>query len=237
MLFSIIIPARNEGHFIGACLQSIRVAAEPYRDQVECIVVLNRCTDNTEALALASGAKTIREDARNLAKIRNAGARAAVGKILVTVDADSTMTPGTLAAIDRALSSGRTVGGGTMIRPYRLSFGLAATYLWVLPFWVVNPVSGGLFWCYREDFEAVGGFDESLASAEDTDFAKRLKAFGKQVGRPFRTLRGGHIVTSSRKFDRFGHWFVWRHPLVAWRLFVNGRSQPDADKFFYDVDR
>ena len=33
----------------------------------------------------------------------------------------------------------------------------------------------GAFWCERAAFEAVGGFDEKLAMAEDVDFAKRLR--------------------------------------------------------------
>jgi glycosyltransferase involved in cell wall biosynthesis len=100
--FSVIVPARNEERFIGACLESIRVAGRPYRGQVEVIVVLNRCSDKTEEIAHSFGARTIREDARNLARIRNAGACAAVGRVLVTIDADSTVSPGALVAIDRA---------------------------------------------------------------------------------------------------------------------------------------
>lgn len=57
----------------------------------------------------------MREDVKNLARIRNAGARAAVGEVLVTIDADSRMSRGALVAIDSALSSGTTVGGGTVI--------------------------------------------------------------------------------------------------------------------------
>ena len=49
--FSTIIPAHDEEHFIGLCLESIRVAAEPYPNQVEVIVVLNRCSDRTEEIA------------------------------------------------------------------------------------------------------------------------------------------------------------------------------------------
>jgi hypothetical protein len=64
--------------------------------------------------------------------------------------------------------------------------------------------AGGLFWCIREDFEAIGGFNANLVSGEDVDFAKRLKAYGKRVGRPFSTLSGAHIVSSCRKFDAFG---------------------------------
>src|SRR5437868_3286495 len=111
--FSVIIPARDEERLLGACLESIRLAAADYPSEVEVIVVLNRCSDRTEEIATGFGARTIREDARNLAAIRNAGARCAVGRVLMTIDADSTMSPGTLAAIDRALASGTTVGGGT----------------------------------------------------------------------------------------------------------------------------
>jgi glycosyltransferase involved in cell wall biosynthesis len=203
---------------------------------VEVIVVLNRCFDKTEQIAEAFGARTIREDAKNLAKIRNAGARSATGEILVTIDADSTMAPNTLMAIGEALSSGKTVGGGTPILPDRVSPGIWVTLLLFRILVLVCRFSGGLFWCRREDFEAVGGFNEDLVSGEDVDFAKRLKAYGSKVRRPFSTLRGAHIVTSCRKFDKFGDWCVVRRPLLMWRLF-RGNSQRDADSFYYDFRR
>ena len=51
-----------------------------------------------------------------------------------------------------------------------------------------HRVSGGLFWCLREDFEAIGGFNESYVSVEDLDFAKRLKAYGRSKGKRFKTI-------------------------------------------------
>ena len=234
--FSVIIPARNEERLLGACLESIRVAALPFPEQVEMIVVLNRCTDRTEAIANRCGARTVREDARNLAAIRNAGARSASGQVLVTIDADSTMSPRTLAAIDRALASGTTVGGGTPIRPDRLSAGIRVTLLLLNLFLLVGRFSGGLFWCFRKDFEAIGGFNETLVSGEDIDFARRLKAYGKYMRRPFSTLRDAHIVTSCRKFDAYGDWCVVRNPLLIWRLFT-GRNRRAADSFYYDFKR
>jgi glycosyltransferase involved in cell wall biosynthesis len=234
--FSIVIPARNEERLIGRCLESIRLAAAAFAGEVEIIVVLNRCTDRTEEIAHSFGARTIREDARNLSRIRNAGARIATGKVLVTIDADSAMTPNMLTAIDRALSSGKTVGGGTFIRPDRLSVGIVSTMLFLGLYLLLNPVSGGLFWCYREDFETIGGFDENLVSGEDIQFARRLKAYGKKVKRPFRTLLQAYILTSCRKLDEFGDWYILRHPMVSWRI-VNGKSPRDADWFFYDFKR
>ena len=234
--FSVVIPARNEERFIGACLESIRVAAAPYEDQVEVIVVLNRCSDRTAEIARSFGARTIREDARNLATIRNAGARAAEGRIFVTIDADSIMSPGTLIAIDRALSSGKTIGGGTSIRPERFSAGIWATLMLLNIALAIWQFSGGLFWCFREDFEAIGGFNETLVSGEDVDFARRLKVYGKLAQRPFSTLRGAYIVTSCRKFDVFGDWCVVKYPLLMLRL-IRGKNQRAADAFYYDFER
>jgi glycosyltransferase involved in cell wall biosynthesis len=234
--FSVIIPARDEELLIGGCLESIQVAAAPYPGQWEVIVVLNRCSDRTEEIAHTFGARTIREDAKNLARIRNAGARAATGSVLVTIDADSRMSPGALAAIDRALSSGTTVGGGTVIQPERSSRGIRLT-LWFFNLWIrVRRISCGMFWCYRRDFDAIAGFDETLVSAEDIDFAKRLKAYGTRVRKPFSTLRDAYIVTSCRKFDVFGDWCVFRNPRLVWNLF-QGKNQSDADSFYYDFER
>ena len=48
---SIVIPAHNEEKYIGKCLESILKASKSFENQVEIIVVLNRCTDRTEEIA------------------------------------------------------------------------------------------------------------------------------------------------------------------------------------------
>lgn len=234
--FSILIPARNEEQLLPRCLASIKSAAGPFPNQVEIIVALNRCTDRTQAIALEAGAAVIHEDAKNLAKIRNAAARAATGEILVTIDADSRMSRNMLVEIDRLLSTGRYIGGGVMVLPERWSLGIVATALMLSGIILWHRVSGGLFWCRRKDFEAIGGFDESYVSVEDMAFAKRLKAHGRTQGKRFKTIIKAHIVTSCRKFDLFGDWYLVRNPRFVWRIF-SGRSRADADRFYYDVKR
>jgi glycosyltransferase involved in cell wall biosynthesis len=81
MRFSVLIPARNEARLLPVCLESINAAAAPFPQQLEMIVAVNRCTDDTEQIALAGGARVVHEDRRNLAAIRNAAARAATGEI------------------------------------------------------------------------------------------------------------------------------------------------------------
>jgi len=234
--FSILIPARNEEKYLPACLDSIRVAAEPFPEQVEIVVALNRCTDRTEEIALEHGAKIVRDDAKNLAKIRNAAATAATGEIVVTIDADSRMSSNMLLEIDRLLRSGRYVGGGVFILPERWSLGILTTLLLIGALLLRHRVSGGLYWCMREDFEAIDGFNEDMISLEDLEFAKRLKTHGKRTGKRFTTITKAHIVTSCRKFDIFGDWFLVRNPRLVWRI-LTGKSQKAADQFFYDVER
>ncbi len=111
--FSIIIPAHNEEKLIGRCLDSITAASVPYKNQVEVIVVLNRCTDRTEEIASAYDFVVIaREDAKNMSKIRNTGTKVARGEIIATIDADNWMTENMLTEIDRMLMSGKYIGGG-----------------------------------------------------------------------------------------------------------------------------
>ena len=121
--FSILIPARNEEKYLPVCLESIKVAAEPFQGQVEIVVTLNRCTDRTGEIALAHGAKVVHDDSRNMARIRNAAARMATGEIIVTIDADSRMTSNMLVEIDRLLRTGQYIGGGVRIMPERWSVG------------------------------------------------------------------------------------------------------------------
>lgn len=234
--FSILIPACNEEDFLPQCLESIKVAATPFPDQVEIIVALNRCTDRTEEIALNYGAKVVREDSRNLARIRNAAAELATGEIIVTIDADSRMTDDMLVEIDRLLRTGRSIGGGVTIRPERWSLGILVTVLLLAVLLLWRRVSGGLFWCLRKDFEEIGGFNENLVSLEDLDFARRLKAYGKSQGKRFTTIKKAHIITSCRKWDMFGDWYLLLNPRLVRRL-LRGKSQEDADHFYYDVRR
>lgn len=237
--YSVIIPAHNEEDFIGACLDSVEGAARRAGIVPEIVVVLNRCADRTEDRARGR-AILAREDAPNLAAIRNAGVRASSGGILMTLDADSRMAPNLFEEARRVLDAGGCIGGGVPVRAERVSPGILATGLVLLVPFMLRGVSGGLFWCRREDFDAIGGFDERRLSGEDYDFAVRLKKHGRATGRRFRTLWRTHIVTSCRKFDRWGDWFVWKMMLRHPRTFVNtyrGSNPEAARRFWYEAER
>ena len=117
--------------------------------------------------------------------------------------------------------------GGNFVTVLMLT--LAMGLLW-------RRVSAGLFWCLRQDFEAIGGFNENLVSLEDLNFAKRLKDYGRSKGKQFKTIRTACIITSCRKFDMFGDWYLLTNPRLVRRL-LKGNSQEDANDFYYDVKR
>lgn len=231
---SLIIPAHNESAFLPACLDAARLAQEKIDSTVEIIVVLNRCTDDTEEIALRHGCLIVREEAKNLSRIRNAGVAAASGEIIVTCDADSRMHPDSFKEILSKLDAGNVVGGGAMVFPERWSVGIVASALAILPYLAFTGVSFGLFWFLKRDFDAIGGFDPRFVSVEDVDFARRLKAHGRASRRTWGTLLWTPLITSCRKFDQFGDWYLFRNPAFVRKVF-RGTDRKAADHFWYDV--
>lgn len=240
MRFSVVIPAHNEEKYIGRCLKSIILASGEVSDKVEMIVVANRCTDRTAAIAKRLGAKVINNSDKCISSIRNAGVRCSSGQIVVTIDADSIMHKTALAEIKELLRSGEYIGGGAIPMFDRMSLGIAVSGAYVafnlLPVMMKSGgfLSGTMFWFRRRDFDRIGGFDESLVSLEDMDFAKRLKALSKRYGKKYGTLKKGVVLTSSRKFDEFGDWYLLKNRQLTKRIFT-GKDRQAADEFYYDV--
>jgi glycosyltransferase involved in cell wall biosynthesis len=239
MHFSVVVPAHNEELLLPNGLGAIDVAAEQVEGDVEVIVVANRCTDATAELARATGATVVEDESRNISAVRNAGAAVATGEVLVTIDADCLMSPPTFREIERLLGTGRFVGGGTKVLPERRSVGIRATYALMEVAVLLTRLGGGLFWCLRSDFDALGGFDESLLLAEDLDFARRLRAHGKRTGRRFTTMRAAPIVASCRKFDRFGDWHMFAMALQAReiRAVMKGTDTAWVDRYLFDFNQ
>lgn len=233
--FTVLIPAHNEEKYITKCLDSIAAASDQYAKQVEVIVVLNRCTDRTEEIAQSYNCVVLHDDRKNLSQIRNAGAKAARGEILVTIDADSLMTSNMLSEIEEHLARGTYIGGGVSARFERVSLGIiVSTLLLIIPMiFKYGAISVGIFWCYKREFDAIGGFNEKLLMSEDADFALRLKKWGKQNGKNFGTIRKAHMITSCRKFDQAGDWILVKRPQLI-LAYLRGTDHKHADEAYYE---
>ncbi len=232
--FSIIIPAHNEEKYIEKCLQSIAKASKSYENQVEVIVVLNRCTDGTKEIAESYNCITIENSDKNLSKIRNAGVDIARGEIIVTIDADSQMNERMLSEVEGYLTTGKYIGGGAAGKFERMSLGiLVSTLLLIVPLlFKYGAISVGIFWCYKKDFKSINGFNENMLMAEDADFAKRLKDWGKKNGKKYGTIKNG-MITSCRKFDKHGDWALLKRPKLI-LAYIKGTDQKYADEAYYE---
>lgn len=238
MSISIVIPAHNEEHYLRGCLEAAAVAARAVSVPVEAVVVLNRCSDGSERIAREHGAKTVPDGSRCIAAVRNRGVAASSGEIIVTCDADSRLHPRMLPAVLRELERG-AVGGGVDIRYDRRSRGIRATEKAFHLVMRVTGISCGAFWTTRRAFDAVGGFDERLLIAEDVDFARRLRRYGRARGLRYLTLWEAPLATSSRKFDRFGDWSFFTMPILdgrrIWRS-LRGSDTEFVDEYFHDFN-
>ncbi len=206
---SVIIPAHNEEKYIARCIRSIKKAESEFKGNVEIIVVCNRCTDRTAEIAESLGARVLTNEDRCIAKVRNTGIAAAKGRIIVTIDADNRMTPGTLSEVYALIRSGRYIGGGAPIRFERYSFPLWLNDIMCRVSFAVTGLYSGMFWTEKETFDAIGGFVDKKAM-EDVATAKLLKEFGKKNGKKYTTLRKNVLINSTRKYDDMGDWLYFK---------------------------
>ena len=205
--FSIIVPAYNEARLLPRLLDSIEIASARYGiGKVEVIVVDNFSTDKTSAIADAKGCRVVSVAKRRIAAARNGGAKAANGEILCFIDADSAIHPDTFHGIDEAMHSDRIIAGATGVFLERRSVGLIATYLMMLPLLWVTGMDTGVVFCRREDFDAIGGYNEDLFYAEDVAFLYSLKRRGAPKRQRLTRLYGVRALGCTRKFDEKGDW-------------------------------
>jgi len=198
--YSIVLPAYNEAALLPATLARLREAMAGIVLRGEIVVCDNNSTDATAAAAGAMGARVVFEPVNQISRARNTGARAARGRLLVFVDADTLVPAPLLARAIGALATGRACGGGAAVAMEGISGGLAGR---MLSLW--NGLSrgrrlaaGSFVFCLREAFLAVGGFSEEVYASEEIWLSRALKRWGRPRGLDFLILDEA-VITSGRK--------------------------------------
>jgi glycosyltransferase involved in cell wall biosynthesis len=242
--FSLVIPAYNEEACLPRLLESVDRARSAYAggaEAIEVIVADDGSTDATAEIAIARGCRTVRVEARRIARARNAGARAASGAILAFVDADSRIHPDTFSEIDRILAGGRVVGGTTGARFERRSAGLRCTHAALALLGVAfrgwralrrPDMDTGVVFCARTDFEAIGGYREKYRWGEDVWLLFDLRRRGWGSGRRLEGATRAPAIFSTRKFDRYGDWHYFTMPFrIVWDALR--RRDTTARRYWY----
>ncbi len=214
--YSIVIPAYDEERFLPATLAALRDAMAGVPLSGEIVVCDNNSRDGTAAVARAAGARVVFEPHNQIARARNTGARAARGRFLVFVDADTGVGPDLLRDALAALEGGGVAGGGTMVRfdaPVRW-WGRMAVRAWDTLSTRLLLAAGSFVFVLREAWEGAGGFPESVYAGEEVWFSRAVRRWGRPRGLRFVVLRHRSVSTSARKMDWIPGWRFALHLFV-----------------------
>lgn len=177
MKFSIIIPAKNEEQNISLCLAAI-MNQNFIKDGFEVIVVDNGSTDSTVSIVEKFSFPVYIKPHLSLSGLRNFGAAAASGDILVFLDADCIPDFNWLENAANTLDS-YDVGciGSTPEAPNNGT--------WVEKVWssfrtrrkckcYTSWINSSNLMVRKEYFDEIGGFNEEVKTCEDVDICMRL---------------------------------------------------------------
>jgi glycosyltransferase involved in cell wall biosynthesis len=240
--FSLVIPAHNEEQLLPRLLESVSVARERWRRgpaTIEVIVADNLSSDRTADIARERECRVVEVEERRIASVRNGGAAVAEGEILCFVDADSLIHPETFNAIEDSLDTGRVVAGATGVYMERWSLGIALTWALFMPMVWLTRMDTGVVFCRKEDFVAIGGYDERRFFAEDVQLLWDLRRIGSGRKQRLTRLRAVKALGSTRKFDIHGDWHYFSDlfGLLPKMLWSPRASSEFANKYWYGEQR
>jgi GT2 family glycosyltransferase len=232
MMLSFIVPAHNEEHELPRALHSLHAAADASGHSYEIVVVDDDSSDATAEIARRAGALVLQVHLRQIAAVRNAGARVARGDIFFFVDADTRIAPGHVTAGLQALTSGCSGGSARVALDGEVPF-WARVFLRIFAtlYFASNLGVGAFMFMRRETFAAAGGFDEQYFAGEEMYLTMALKKLG-----PFKIL-SEPIITSARKVRMHTGWHVlkqWFGMMLGGKRALRTRDRLDL---WYDGKR
>jgi glycosyltransferase involved in cell wall biosynthesis len=188
---SVIIIAYNNGDSLGECLSTL--SRQGFQEKEVVVVLDTSSSDNTsevvDSFAKAHpSCRVIRCQGVGRSEARNIGWRSCDSEIIMFADGDDTYEPEYLSKAMASLDSNKDAGGvclgGTALasgnnalqRYYRAFGGTDARFR------QSSKSDPGWAWVYRRTcLQEVGGFDETLAQAEDKDLCSRVKSAGHKI--------------------------------------------------------
>jgi GT2 family glycosyltransferase len=215
---SIIIPTYNGGHKIGRLLHALQNQTV---SDFEIIVVIDGSTDNTkDILAKYSNNFTalivIEQDNAGRAKVKNRGARAASGNLLIFYDDDMNPEPDSVSrhiqfhATHSGILSGNQIEYISPEKPEVQNYKAHLTNKWLGKYGegLTQLDSANLFFTAancsvrKDTFLSLGGFDERLTDAEDYDLAWRAREKNIPVYFDKQNLAVHHDAITARSYIR-----------------------------------
>jgi glycosyltransferase involved in cell wall biosynthesis len=188
-LVSVIIPAYNQGKYVGEAIQS--VLGQSFRD-FEIIVINDGSTDETSQVAKSFSDARLRyifQENQGLSAARNTGIRNSKGVYITYLDADDLFTPTKLAVLTQILEAEPDMGlvAGQAVPIDEKGNRIGRIFDKPVPMdqrelLLSNPLHVGSVMLRMSWQKKVGYFDESLRSYEDWDMWLRLAKMGCKMG-------------------------------------------------------
>jgi glycosyltransferase involved in cell wall biosynthesis len=224
-LISVVVPVHNGMPWIEQQLEAL--SAQTLTEDWEAVVADNGSEDGTRLSVRHWSARDPRfqlVDAsarRGAGAARNAGARAARGRMVAFCDADDLVRPSWLAALVAALADSDVVAGefdfGSLNgRPQSDPLPPAIRLLGFLPF-----ALGANLAVRKDAFEAVGGFRDSLSVGEDVDLCWRMQLAGYRFTATSDAVVAKREPSGGRAALRTG----WAYGLCGPALFRRYRAE------------
>lgn len=221
-LVTVVIPALNEEHFLGDCLDSVR--AQRYR-ALQIIVVDGGSTDATVSIVLGrmkvdDRIELLHNTRRNIPSSLNLALEQTRGRWLVRIDAHSTVGPDYVRQTVERFGEGRwggvggrkdgvgtTPAGRAIAAAMGSKFGVGgSTYHHGTTAQEVDHLPFGAY--PVELVRRVDGWNEQLVANEDFEFDYRLRQAGKRLLFDPRIVIHWHCRQSvrdlSRQYYRYG---------------------------------
>ncbi len=217
-IVTVVVPTRNAGRTLAACLASIRTQTYP---DVELVVVDNQSTDTTMAIAEKYSDLAVTGGPERSAQ-RNRGWQLGRGSYLIFIDADMVLGEKVVAEVVETFESDTTLGA--LVLP-EFAFGegfLARCRELEKRLYVGDPRVEAARAFPQWVLDRTGGYDEAVTGFEDWELPDRVLAAGYRLGRITSAVRHDEGRISLRhafaKKRYYGHW------LPAYRTV--GRAAP-----------
>jgi glycosyltransferase involved in cell wall biosynthesis len=200
-IVSVVIPAHNEEKYILACLESV-FNQSVSQNLYEVILVISKATkDNTEKIAKKFPVKIMYEDG-GIGYARYLGSSKAKGEIIAGTDSDTVVSHTWIETIINTFKNKAIVSvTGPIIPPptatpiQQFAFKTGLTVYKLVSFVDRRAYMAGMNFAVRKTaYDACGGFDPKIKSAEDTDLTIRISKYGKTEYTPKLT-----VITSTRR--------------------------------------
>ena len=242
MTVSIIIPTLNEAGALPTTLTGLsNLDEEPF----EIIVADAGSTDSTRDIAESAGAQIIADLPRHRAAQMNAAARAARGDILCFLHADTILPTDFIQLANDALANRNTalagfvsIMRGKKLRPITTAHNFIKTWYAPLFFRPISFIRGcrllfgdQVLICRREDFEAVGGYDESQSIMEEATLCLAMVRAGR--GRVRQVNR--KVWSSDRRVAEWGFWKANATYIYIGAMWGLGRNPQKLQRAYEDV--